>query len=308
MKKAITILLTTFILLTATACENGNSTTAQESESSIVSPTDDFSQYELVEENGSLTLKITEFTDDGFKAMNDVPDSREDEYTVICSSDDKKEFCVEDYVCFEYEKLYKAEDDAYIVISKEGCFWLSGPVSKPVIYLYPEEKTEVSVELDFNGTLMVTYPQYNNGWQVTAMPDGTLFDKAGNEYSYIFWDGISNIEYDFSKGFCVKGEDTAEFLRESLKKLGLTPREYNEFIVYWLPLMQCNKYNVISFQTDRYTDNAVLNVTPSPDTVIRVYMAYYGSDGYVDIPPQDLSAPERDGFTLIEWGGGEVRR
>ncbi len=308
MKKALTILLSTFILLTATACENENSTTAQESESSIVSATDDFSQYELVEENGSLTLKITEFTDDGFKAMNDVPNSREDEYTVVCSSTDKKDLCVEDYVSFEYEKLYKAEDGVYIAVSKEGKFFVSGPVSKPVIYLYPEEKTEVSVELDFNGILMATYPQYNNGWQVTAMPDGTLFDKDGNEYSYIFWDGISNIEYDFGKGFCVKGEDTAEFLRESLKKLGLTPREYNEFIVYWLPLMQGNKYNVISFQTDRYTDNAVLNVTPSPDTVIRVYMAYYGSNEYVDVLPQELSAPERDGFTLIEWGGSEVRK
>ena len=308
MKKVIVILLSAFILLTATACENENSTIAQESESSIVASTEDLSQYEIIEENGSLTLKITEFTDDGFKAMNDVPDSREDEYTVICSSADKKELCVEDYVGFEYEKLYKAEDGVYIAVSKEGSFYVSGPVSKPVIYLYPEEKTEVSVELDFNGTLMATYPEYNNGWQVTAMPDGTLFDKDGNEYSYIFWDGISSIEYDFSKGFCVKGEDTAEFLRESLKKLGLTPREYNEFIVYWLPLMQSNKYNVISFQTDRYTDNALLNVTPSPDTVIRVYMAYYGSDEYVDIPPQELSAPERDGFTLIEWGGSKVRK
>lgn len=308
MKKIIAILLSAFILLTATACENGNSSTAQESESSIVSSTDDYSQYEIIEENGSFTLKITEFTDDGFKAINDVPDSREDEYTVICSSTDKKDLCVEDYVHFEYEKLYKAEDGVYIVISKEDSFFVDAPVSKPVIYLYPEEKTEVSVELDFNGILMATYPQYNNGWQVTAMPDGTLFDKDGNEYSYIFWDGISSIEYDFGKGFCVKGEDTAEFLRESLKKLGLTPREYNEFIVYWLPLMQGNKYNVISFQTDRYTDNAVLNVTPTPDTVIRVYMAYYGSDDYVDILPQELSAPKREGFTLIEWGGTEVRK
>ena len=308
MKKVIVILLSAFIPLTATACESGNSTTAQESESSIVASTEDLSQYEIIEENGSLTLKITEFTDNGFKAIKNSPDSREDEYTVICSEKDKKNICVEDRVDISFEKLYKADENSFVVIPTKNAFVIYEPVDKPVIYLYPEEKTEVSVELDFNGTLMATYPEYNNGWQVTAMPDGTLFDKDGNEYSYIFWDGISSIEYDFSKGFCVKGEDTTEFLRESLKKLGLTPREYNEFIVYWLPLMQSNKYNVISFQTDRYTDNAVLNVTPSPDTVIRVYMAYYGSDEYVDIPPQELSAPDRDGFTLIEWGGSEVRK
>ena len=41
--------------------------------------------------------------------------------------------------------------------------------------------------------------------------------------------------------------------------------------------------------------------------LVVVYMAYYGSDNYVDILPQELSAPEREGFTLTEWGGTEVR-
>lgn len=307
MRKLLTILLSVFVLLTATACGD-NVTSATTGESSTISQAEDFSKYELVEENGSLTLNITEFTDDGFKANKNGSDSDGTYYTVICSEKDKENICVADRVDISFEKLYKADENSFVVIPTKNAFVIYEPVDKPVIYLYPEEKTEVSVELDFNGQLMVTYPQYNNGWQVTAMPDGTLYDKDGNEYSYIFWDGISSIDYDFSKGFCVKGEDTTEFLRESLKRLGLTPREYNEFIVYWLPLMQSNKYNVISFQTDRYTDNAVLNVTPAPDTVIRVYMAYYGSDEYVDIAPQELSVPDRLGFTLVEWGGTEVRR
>ena len=74
-----------------------------------------------------------------------------------------------------------------------------------------------------------------NGWPVTAEPDGTLYDEAGNEYSYLFWEGEDNTDYDFSKGFCVAGADTADFLRETLAEIGSTPREYNEFIVYWLP-------------------------------------------------------------------------
>lgn len=137
------------------------------------------------------------------------------------------------------------------------------------------------------------------------MPDGTLFDKDGNEYSYLFWEGESRTEYDFSKGFCVKGEDTLEFLRETLPKLGLSPREYNEFIVFWLPRMMNNKYNVISFQSQAYTDNAVLNVSPTPDTVLRVFMAYKPSDNFIEIEPQELSFTERNGFTLVEWGGTE---
>ena len=53
--------------------------------------------------------------------------------------------------------------------------------AKPVIYLYPEEETDVTVQLDFNGTLTTTYPAYNGGWTITAQPDGTLtyYPEAG---------------------------------------------------------------------------------------------------------------------------------
>ena len=178
---------------------------------------------------------------------------------------------------------------------------------KPVIYLYPEETTDVSVTLTLNGDLTCTYPAYNNGWTVTASPDGTLTDKSGQTYNYLYWEGETYTQYDFSKGFCVKGEDTAAFLEDALTKLGLNRREANEFIVFWLPMMQENPYNIISFQSEAYTDAAKLKVVPSPDTVIRVFMAWQALDEFVEIEPQKLSAPERGGFTVIEWGGTEVK-
>ena len=42
-------------------------------------------------------------------------------------------------------------------------------------------------------------------------------------------------------------------------------------------------------------------------TMIRVFMAYKATDDYVEMEPQELSAPERGGFTVIEWGGTEVK-
>ena len=181
-----------------------------------------------------------------------------------------------------------------------------GTDAKPVIYLYPEEKTEVSVKLDYDGELTVTYPAYEDGWNVTAYPDGTLFDAQGNEYAYLFWEGVSDTEYDFSKGFCVAGEDTADFLRETLAEIGLTPEEYNEFIVYWLPRMQENAYNLISFQAGRYTQAAELEITPEPDSVLRVFMAWKPLEQPQEIEPQQFAPFPREGFTVVEWGGTEV--
>ena len=179
--------------------------------------------------------------------------------------------------------------------------------AKPVIYLYPEETMEVTVKLDYNGSIICTYPTYYEGWTVTAHPDGMLINqKDGKEYSYLFWEGNSNIEYDMSKGFIVKGEDTAEFLRDKLEYIGLTPKEYNEFIVYWLPKMQNNPYNLITFQNKVYTDNAELEIIPEPDSILRVFMAYRPLDEAISIEEQNLEPFKRQGFTVVEWGGTVV--
>lgn len=175
---------------------------------------------------------------------------------------------------------------------------------KPVIYLYPEEETEVSVNLTLNGKLTCTYPKYNNGWTVTAKPDGTLTDKNGMNYNYLYWEGKTDTEFDFSTGYCVKGSESAEFLEKELAKQGLNRKEANEFITFWLPQMEQNEYNIISFQKETYTNAAKLNVNPNPNTIIRVFMAFKPSNEYVEISaPKETETPQRNGFTLVEWGG-----
>nr|WP_326210415.1 hypothetical protein [uncultured Oscillibacter sp.] len=178
--------------------------------------------------------------------------------------------------------------------------------AKPVIYLYPEEETEVTVRLDYDGTLTCTYPAYEDGWTVTAAPDGTLRDEAGQTYSYLYWEGVARTEYDFSRGFCVPGADTAAFLEDALSRLGLTRREANEFIVYWLPRMEANPYNLIAFQAEDYTNHARLTVTPEPDSLLRVFMAWKPLEAPAGLPAQELPAFNRTGFTVVEWGGAEL--
>ncbi len=181
-----------------------------------------------------------------------------------------------------------------------------GGVLKPVVYLYPEENTVVNVELDLDFGLTCTYPDYNHGegWKdLNVMPDGTII-KSGREYYCLYWEGDGFKNADFSKGFCVKGTETAQFLEKVLFEIGLNEREANEFIIYWLPVLQVNDYNIISFQGENYTDSAKLNISPKPDNLLRVFMSYKPCDEYVNIEPQTFEKIERNGFTVVEWGGG----
>lgn len=189
-----------------------------------------------------------------------------------------------------------------------------GGMAKPVLYLYPDKPIVVSVKLTLkNSSFSCTYPDYGNGWKVKAYPDGKVINNAdGKEYSYLYWELNSNVKFDLSKGFIVRGKDTAAFLQKTLAQMGLQPKEYNEFIVYWLPRMQNNEYNLISFQTKAYTDNVKLNISPKPDSVLRVNMAYKplnakeANNQKSRIKTQKFSKFERKGFTVVEWGGEVV--
>ena len=156
------------------------------------------------------------------------------------------------------------------------------------------------------GDLTCTYPAYDGTWRVAAAPDGTLTDESGQTYRYLYWEGTDNVQYDFSEGFCVPGEETAAFLEDALAQLGLTRAEANEFIIYWLPQMEGNAYNLISFQSDAYTNAAKLTITPEPDTLLRVFMAWKPLTKPMELAPQTLAAPNRTGFTAVEWGGAMI--
>ena len=185
-------------------------------------------------------------------------------------------------------------------------------VHAPVIYLYSDNEEYIDVKLELNGELTSTYPLYgNDGWTVKASRDGVLTDRNGDNYRFLFWEADLDMEYDLSKGFCVRGADTEEFFDEVLPQLGLNETEAADFKAFWLPLMVKNPYNVITFQTKAYTDSAKLVLSVDPDVEIRVNMLWYATDEFVDIEPQDLSGmypplDKRHGTVVSEWGGGMI--
>ena len=180
---------------------------------------------------------------------------------------------------------------------------------KPIIYIYPKEETKVSIKMLNSSYLITSYPRYNNGWNVIAQPNGMLKEVETNRNYYgLYYEGKNHNVTMKNDGFIVKGEDTIEFLEEKLEILGLNEREINEFIIYWLPRLENNKYNYIRFETPEEIESYMpLEITPRPDTIIRVVMDYKPLNKKIEVEEQKLTFQRRDGYSVIEWGGSEIK-
>lgn len=178
---------------------------------------------------------------------------------------------------------------------------------KPVIYLYPEETIDVDVEVNISeGDNAFFYPFYNEGWTVTAAPDGEL--TIGEEtFNYLFWevdqsDHLASISD--RKGFVVEGTNALAFLEEKLTKVGLTSTEKADFITYWGPILAQNDKNFVRFEWNDACDKfATLEISPKPDNIYRLYIFTTPIQANLPTTPQELPTFDRSGFTVIEWGG-----
>jgi hypothetical protein len=97
-------------------------------------------------------------------------------------------------------------------------------------------------------------------------------------------------------------------LEEKLAILGLSDREKEEFIIYWLPRLFDKEYLYIRFATnDEINENMPMKITPAPDSIIRVWMTFKEVDETYKCKEQKLNpAKERNGFTVVEWGVVEL--
>ena len=177
-------------------------------------------------------------------------------------------------------------------------------LDKPVLYLYPEQQENVTIRFEHPENLLTTYPEYKTEWRVTANSDGSLYDKDNKYYYALYWDEKNTSEVNFDEGFYVTKENAIEFLETTLTKIGLTRREQNEFIMYWLPILEKNEKSLVNYTlTEKRQEENELIITPKPDSLLRVAINIKKEDKKVKIKKQTLPTFTRKGFTAIEWGG-----
>ena len=179
-----------------------------------------------------------------------------------------------------------------------------GGRAKPVLYLYPTETTNIKVEFEHPEYLTTTYPKYENSWEVVAHPNGDLYDKNNKYYYALYWDEIRYNEVNFNEGFYVESVDAINFLEEKLSIIGLNDKERNEFIMYWLPILESNGKSLVYFEltSERELGNKLI-ITPTADSMLRVSIHIKKVNDKVNIKEQKLETFNRVGFTAVEWGG-----
>ena len=183
-------------------------------------------------------------------------------------------------------------------------------IQTPVIYIYPEKPMNVSIGINLTkGKFTVVYPKFNEGnnsWKIKANPNGEI-ELNNKKYPYLFYECDSNFEQETNEGFIVDDKRAEGFLEEKLKILGLNDKEMTDFITFWLPKLLKNKLSICTFQTKKFFDNFPLNVSPKPETLIRIFLTIKKIDSPIEIKEQKLEPIERKGFTVVEWGGSNFK-
>jgi len=181
------------------------------------------------------------------------------------------------------------------------------PDCKPAVYLYPTSAQQTAVSVEAKGPLTVTIPSYpQNGWNVLADADGTIH-SGGQTYPYLYYEAkIPDAAVNKpTNGYVVSYLELDSLYTTLLPKLGLSSKETADFKAYWEKQLPYSPYYFVGVMPVKDVDSMEkLTISPKPDTTIRVRVYFEALKDRKDVQaPLLADAPQRNGFTAVEWGG-----
>ncbi|WP_167619924.1 PKD domain-containing protein [Maribellus sediminis] len=175
-------------------------------------------------------------------------------------------------------------------------------VYKPNIYIYPEEEMDMCLNISFpmGGEITESIPKYENQWCVTVDANGRIDDQ----YDFLFYESKQPNIFQYSKGWCVEQSGLTTFFETNLAAFNFSLAEIADFLEYWIPLLSENEYYLIYPQTNKIIDRIIeLDFSTSPDNINRLFYGFEGIDEFAVLEEPVIIPFERDGFTVMEWGG-----
>ena len=197
------------------------------------------------------------------------------------------------------------------------CPLIQVEVCKPVIYTYSEKNIDFKINLKTVGEITYTYPNLSadNSWKMKTGENGNLISENGAEYPYLFWEAKQDAaSLDLSKtssNEIVAGKELDAYFEKELTKLGFNAKEKTDFITYWCPkFIESNRVQVQFFVDDNCSVIGELNIIPKPDNLRRIYVLFQ-ADAKINTDfnskPLNVKPIDRNGFTILEWGGSELK-
>lgn len=195
----------------------------------------------------------------------------------------------------QYE-VFERYETAFQLFPAGGC-------AKPVIYLYPTSPELVNLRVGADVTK--SDPIYGRGWNnVLAQPNGQL-TYDGQFYDSLYWEGYGYGNYPLIlSGTIVNQSQLVPTIKLQLAEQGFNTKETKDFLDYWQSKLPATPYIRLSWLTTQQMNQlAPLYIYPAPNTVIRTFLDFQGLSKPTQITPQHFTAPARNGFTVVEWGG-----
>lgn len=183
------------------------------------------------------------------------------------------------------------------------------PESKPAIYLYPKRPTIVKIKLHPPvGWITTSRPQYQkNGWRVLAMPSGNLY-QGFKSYSHLFYEAMLPTPKMPDKYVVLDGNDLLNELEDLGQKLSLNEKESKEMAQYWAEKLPKAAYYQVGLMSKVQIDQIEpLDVSPSPDIIYRIRLVFRELEQKIDSSYEPRINFDRKGFSLVEWGGFEIK-
>ena len=73
--------------------------------------------------------------------------------------------------------------------------------------------------------------------------------------------------------------------------------------------MAANELNFVRFEFNEECNRyAEIEIVPQPKTVYRIYITWMSISQEFDVEEQKIERYSREGFTVLEWGGAEIKR
>lgn len=181
-------------------------------------------------------------------------------------------------------------------------------VRKPVIYLYPERRQEITVDVELaqGAAFSAVYPAMGeHGWSVFANPSGEILDpRTSRRHRYLFWEGSgASFVLTPSRAHLVARGEGAAFLERLCEAYALTDEACGDLVTYWLPEIERSPYARVELLDEPYEAYASLRVDPEPETLIRLFLLVQPLQSRLPAGNPPLPRLRREGYTVIEWGG-----